>query len=57
MFAPANAYDQQSASVAPFVADTKPRYAAGVANKSMWGTGPRLFEVAWSSNVTLAHVS
>ena len=34
-----------------------PWYLAGVANKSMWGQGPRLFELAWSTNVTLARVS
>ena len=33
-----------------------PWYAAGVANHSMWGHGPRLFEVAWSTNVTLSQV-
>eukprot|EP00038_Savillea_parva_P030910 m.81295 g.81295 ORF g.81295 m.81295 type:complete len:458 (+) comp9402_c1_seq1:109-1482(+) len=25
-------------------------------NKSTWGQGPRLFEVAWSRNITLSHV-
>ena len=34
-----------------------PWYAAGLANKSLWGQGPRLFEVAWSSNVTLSRVA
>ena len=34
-----------------------PWYAAGVANHSMQGQGPRLFEVAWTRNVTLAHVT
>ena len=34
-----------------------PWYLTGVANKSMWGQGPRLFELAWSTNVTLARVS
>lgn len=34
-----------------------PWYAAGVANASMQGQGPRLYEVAWSKNLTLAHLS
>jgi polygalacturonase len=34
-----------------------PWYAAGVKNHSMQGQGPRLFEVAWTRNVTLAHVT
>ena len=34
-----------------------PWYAAGVANHSKQGAGPRLFEVAWSSNVTLSRVA
>jgi polygalacturonase len=33
-----------------------PWYAAGIANKSMQGAGPRLFEVTWSRNVTLSRV-
>eukprot|EP01052_Picozoa_sp_SAG31_P038352 SAG31_NODE_5108_length_2739_cov_12.861364_2_plen_260_part_00 len=33
-----------------------PWYAAGVANHSLQGVGPRLFELAWSSNVTLSRV-
>ena len=34
-----------------------PWYEAGIANKSMWGQGPRLFELAWSTNVTLSGVT
>eukprot|EP00041_Stephanoeca_diplocostata_P014180 m.255214 g.255214 ORF g.255214 m.255214 type:complete len:484 (-) comp19612_c0_seq1:225-1676(-) len=33
-----------------------PWYAAGLRNASMQGRGPRTFEVAWSSNVTLSRV-
>lgn len=32
-------------------------YLGALANTTGWGQGPRLFEVAWSTNVTLAHVS
>ena len=32
-------------------------YHAAKANRTGWGTGPRLYEVTWSSNLTLAHVS
>lgn len=33
-----------------------PWYLAGIANKSMEGQGPRLYELAWSTNLTLAHI-
>ena len=33
-----------------------PWYAVGQANASMQGKGPRLFEVAWTTNVTLSRV-
>ena len=32
-------------------------YEAGIANKSMWGQGPRLFEFAWTTNISLATVT
>jgi hypothetical protein len=34
-----------------------PWYAAGEANSSMQGAGPRLFEVAWSRNLTLSRLA
>lgn len=34
-----------------------PWYAAGVANPRMRGVGPQLLEVAWSTNITLAHLT
>ena len=33
-----------------------PWYSAGLRNASMWGTGPRMFELAWSRNVTISGV-
>lgn len=34
-----------------------PWYAAGIANASMQGQGPRLYELAWSRNLTLSQIS
>jgi hypothetical protein len=34
-----------------------PWYLAAVANKTLWGQGPRLFELAWSENVTLSRIT
>eukprot|EP00927_Polykrikos_kofoidii_P077578 TRINITY_DN74510_c0_g1_i1.p1 TRINITY_DN74510_c0_g1~~TRINITY_DN74510_c0_g1_i1.p1 ORF type:complete len:456 (+),score=62.94 TRINITY_DN74510_c0_g1_i1:56-1369(+) len=33
-----------------------PWYMAGLANSSMEGQGPRLYEITWSKNLTLAHL-
>jgi polygalacturonase len=34
-----------------------PWYEAGMAHHNMQGVGPQLFEVAWSRNITLAHLT
>jgi len=33
-----------------------PWYLAGIANKSMQGSGPRMFEPTWSTNITLSRI-
>mgnify|MGYP001452294961 CR=1 FL=1 len=36
---------------------TTHRYEAGVRNTSMWGMGPRTFELTWSENITIRNVT